>query len=163
MIKNFSDSSILLRNDMKSIFLAGPTSRKFPFEMSWRKEACKILEENGFDGIVYIPEYEVGDNPMEFDDQVEWERDGLMNSDVIVFYIPRKLPNMPGFTTNVEYGMYLARRPDNVILCIPPDSEKNRYLEWLYTKEKPKDIVHKDLETVLIEAIKRADEISKRR
>jgi hypothetical protein len=39
----------------KSIFLAGPTPRT-PGIISWRKEACEILEELGFNGIVYVPE-----------------------------------------------------------------------------------------------------------
>lgn len=163
MIRNFSDSDVLLRDDIPSIFLAGPTPRKLPFSASWRKEACEILEKNKFCGIVYVPEYEVGNNPIEFDNQVEWERDGLMHADVILFYIPRKLPDMPGFTTNIEYGMYLARRPENVMLCVPPGSEKNRYPKWLYGKEKPEDNIYEDLETALIEAINRANENFKRR
>ena len=72
-----------------------------------------------------------------------------MNADIILFYIPRKLPELPGFTTNVEFGMYLAKRPENVILCCPHNAEKNRYLEWLYIKEKPYGVIYRDLREVL--------------
>lgn len=54
MIINYSDQEII--KGKKSIFLAGPTPRKEDI-VSWRKEAIKILEENNFDGIVYVPEY----------------------------------------------------------------------------------------------------------
>lgn len=54
MVKNYSDQEVL--KGEKSIFLAGPTPRENN-DVSWRVEACKILEDNGFDGIVYIPEY----------------------------------------------------------------------------------------------------------
>ena len=84
---------------------------------------------------------------------IHWEREGLCNADIILFHIPRKLPKLPGFTTNIEFGLYLARRPDNIYLCCPPNSEKNRYIEWLYNKEIPNGIIYKDLEKVLKEIV----------
>ena len=90
-----------------------------------------------------------GNNPMEFLNQVEWERDGLMNADIILFYVPRKFPELPGLTTNVEFGMYLAKRPQNVKLCCPLDSEKNRYLEWLFLREVPNEVVYRTLREVI--------------
>ena len=151
MIINFSDEKINISNN--SIFLAGPTLRDSEFDLSWRKNACDYLESIGFSGIVYVPEFKNGKNPMDFLNQAGWEREGLMNAGVIVFYIPRKLPLLPGFTTNVEYGMYLAKRPEASILCCPLDSEKNRYLEWLYTVEKPNAVIYRTLEEILDEAV----------
>lgn len=153
MFLNFSDMPITIGKNTPSIFLAGPTLRNAPFDDSWRKSACTILEELGFDGIVYIPEFKEGENPFDFMNQVEWERDGLINADIILFHIPRKLPELPGFTTNVEFGMYLAKRPNNIILCSPKDAEKNRYLEWLYLKELPDEIVYRELRDALSEAV----------
>ena len=141
MIQNFSDQEIILDKSKPSIFLAGPTKRNSYYEESWRKDACNILSRFEFDGIVYIPEFSRGDNPFDFMNQVEWERQGLMNADVIVFFVPRKLPEMPGFTTNVEFGYYLAKRPGSVLLCCPNGYEKNRYLEWLYTRDNPDRMV----------------------
>lgn len=153
MYLNFSDMPIKIDKTKKSIFLAGPTLRNDSFNNSWRKVACEILDNLEFDGIVYIPEYSKSENPMDFMNQVEWERDGLCNADIILFHIPRKLPELPGFTTNIEFGLYLARRPDNIYLCCPPNSEKNRYIEWLYNKEIPNGIIYKDLEKVLKEIV----------
>lgn len=42
----------------KSIFLAGPTPRNKDEVESWRPDALKILEDKGFDGVVFIPEPE---------------------------------------------------------------------------------------------------------
>lgn len=158
MIRCFSDNPIILDSNKKSIFLAGPTLRNDTFENSWRKQACDILEKYKFDGIVYIPEFEKDTNPMNLLNQVEWEREGLINADVIAFYIPRKLPELPGFTTNVEFGMYLARRPDAVWLCSPQDAQKNRYLEWLYLKESLNDTIYSDLEIFLKEIVESLSE-----
>lgn len=148
MFLNFSNMPIQVNKKKPSIFLAGPTLRNSTFDKSWRKDAIKILEKLNFDGIVYIPEFSEK-NQMDYITQVDWEREGLMNADIILFYIPRKLPELPGFTTNVEFGMYLAKRPENVVLCCPLDAEKNRYLEWLYLEEKPNSIIFRSLEEVL--------------
>ena len=51
---NYSDEKIV--DSDKSIFLAGPTPRGENAK-SWRVDACKKLEELGFDGVVYVPEY----------------------------------------------------------------------------------------------------------
>ena len=78
-----------------------------------------------------------------------------MNADIIVFYIPRRFPELPGLTTNIEFGMYLSKRPDNVLLCCPVDSEKNSYLEWLYNVEKPDSCIFRTLYNILEESVKR--------
>ena len=54
MIINYSDQEVI--KEQKSIFLAGPTPRDVKI-LSWRIAAFKFLEENGFDGLVYVPEY----------------------------------------------------------------------------------------------------------
>ena len=151
MIINFSDEPIKISHN--SIFLAGPTLRDSEFAMSWRKNACDYLEEHNFSGVVYVPEFKNSNTPIDLMNQVEWERTGLINAGIIVFYIPRKLPLMPGFTTNVEFGMYLSKRPDETILCSPYDAEKNNYLEWLYEREKPGAKIYRTLEEVLSDAM----------
>lgn len=152
MTVNFSDKAFI--EDDNSIFLAGPTLRNSLFADSWRKEACEILEELKFNGTVYIPEFSNGNNPFDFINQASWERQGLQTAGVIIFYIPRKLPELPGFTTNVEFGMWLARKPEQTLLCCPEGSEKNRYLIWLYNEEKPDSKVFTDLHSVIREALK---------
>lgn len=63
----------------KSVFLAGPSSRPGQDIESWRNDAIKILDDIGFDGVVFSPEYrEMKSDPkahdnFDYDNQVEWE------------------------------------------------------------------------------------------
>ena len=59
-----------------------------------------------------------------------WERLALTEASVITFWIPRKLPDMPAFTTNVEFGYWLPT--GKVIYGRPNDAVKIKYLDWLY-------------------------------
>lgn len=74
---------------------------------SQRTTACKRLSELGFDGIVYVPEYSTWKPKANYIDQAMWEREALIESTVIMFWIPRSLPDMPTFTANVEFGYWL--------------------------------------------------------
>ena len=152
MTINYSDQKVI--NGEKSIFLAGPTPRSDKIK-SWRIEACKILEDNNFDGIVYVPEYS-NNTKFDFMDQVEWEREALLNASTIVFWVPRELRDMPAFTTNVEFGYYI--HTGKILYGRPDNSEKNKYLDWLYeidTNMKPIN----NLEELLKESINKANEI----
>ena len=86
---------------VKTIFLAGPTSRGKG--KPWRQNALAILESMGFDGHVFVPEPRNGAWEEDYTGQVEWEEEGLRRAECIVFWCPRDLAgNMPGFTTNDE-------------------------------------------------------------
>jgi len=135
----------------KSIFLAGPTPRSEGVK-SWRPNALEILSSLGFDGVVYVPEHKEKAKYF-YDDQVEWERAGLMNAQIIIFWVPREIETMPAFTTNVEFGYYLAKSPSKVVYGRPNDAPKNRYLDWLYGKETNKKPAS-SLDELLNEAIK---------
>jgi len=131
----FSDQELYL--DSNSVFLAGPTLRDNVFENSWRSEACRILEELGFTGTIYVPEFS---KPRHFSDadldaQVEWEWSCLGVAGIIVFWVPRELNLLPGFTTNVEFGRYITKKPEQVILGYPEEAKKMEYLKQLYIKE----------------------------
>jgi hypothetical protein len=135
----FSDQEFYY--DENSIFLAGPTLRDNVFANSWRSEACDILKNMGFNGTVYIPEFSI---PRHFDDsdldnQVEWEWDCLDTAGVIAFWVPRELELLPGFTTNVEFGRYITKKPNQVILGYPENAEKIEYLKRLYLNEIAKE------------------------
>jgi 8-oxo-dGTP pyrophosphatase MutT (NUDIX family) len=101
----------------KTIFLAGPTPRANPdgkIGLSWRPEAIRILQGLGYDGHVFVPE------PLDhskwvdgYEDQIEWEEEGLNRADCIVFWVPRDMTGskyygcpMPGLTTNDEWGTW---------------------------------------------------------
>ena len=59
-----------------------------------------------------------------------WERITLSEATTIVFWIPRHLPDMPAFTTNVEFGYWL--HTGKVVYGRPDNAEKIKYLDWLY-------------------------------
>ena len=134
MIVNYSDEKII--KGEKSIFLAGPTPRDKD-TISWRVDAVKILEKLGFDGIVYVPEYSTWKPKTDYVDQAMWEREGLSNATIIAFWIPRHLPDMPAFTTNVEFGYWL--HSGKVVYGRPNDAEKIKYLDWLYKLDYNKE------------------------
>ncbi len=117
-----------------SVFLAGPTPRDDGVA-SWRPAAIDALEQAWTGAVpltVLTPESRGGRRATEYDDQVGWEAAGLDAADAILFWIPRDLRTLPGFTTNVEFGLYA--RSGRVALGVPPDCpnpERNRYLIWV--------------------------------
>lgn len=153
MIINYSDKSVL--KGKKSIFLAGPTPRSIDVE-TWRKEAISILNELGFDGIVYVPELEVDNRTFNYENQVWWEREALYNASTIIFWIPRST-QLPAYTTNVEYGYWIAKNSDKCLYGRPDDSERNKYLDWLYHTETGRTPIN-NLEELLKNAVKLANE-----
>jgi len=133
----------------KSIFLAGPTPRSIDVQ-SWRPEALDLLSQLHFDGTVLIPERRDWATKFEYNEQVEWEWQGLENCHAIVFWIPRNLSTMPAFTTNVEFGSYV--RSGRAYYGRPDGSPKNDYLDWLYekvTKREPENNLENLLERVI--------------
>lgn len=123
----------------KSIFLAGPTPRNNKEQDSWRPDALKILEDKGYDGVVFVPEDRKGEFKLDYDDQVEWEEKYLNVADCIVFWVPRDLsldskdfPKMAAFTTNVEWGKW--EKSGKVVFGAPKKADKNTYLKYYAEK-----------------------------
>ncbi|MFJ8442278.1 nucleoside 2-deoxyribosyltransferase domain-containing protein [Kitasatospora griseola] len=118
-----------------SVFLAGPTPRLGSPVASWRPEAIAELDRQWRESealTVFSPESRGGIRAKHYDDQVGWETAAREASSVVLFWIPRDLDHMPGFTTNVEFGLDVVSRP--VVLGCPPDCpnpERNRYLIWV--------------------------------
>lgn len=133
------------------IFLAGPTPRKATVK-SWRPNAVEILEKLGFKGTVLVPERKDRNARLDYIDQVDWEHDSLTNAKVIVIWVPRCLETMPAFTTNVEFGYWLVKRPEAVLYGRPDSAPNTRYLDWLYTKEVSR-LAYNSLEALLQSAI----------
>ncbi len=123
----------------KSIFLAGPSLRPGQEKdmESWRKDALKILEDKGYDGVVFCPEnrgFAFQNKEFNYDDQVEWEEKYLNVADCIVFWVPRDLslddegnPKLPAYTTNIEWGAWCDT--GKVVFGAPEDAEKVTYLK----------------------------------
>lgn len=89
-----------------------------------------------------MPERSDWANKFAYEDQISWELNCLKNCDKILFWVPREMKTMPALTTNVEFGYWLAKRPNDICYGRPVWSEKNGYLDYLYFKETnktPKD------------------------
>ena len=155
MTINYSDQEVI--KNQKSIFLAGPTPRGNEIE-SWRNYACKVLEKLGFDGVVYVPEYSNWKPKTDYVDQAMWEREALTNATVVLFWVPRVLPDMAAFTTNVEFGYWL--HSGKVIYGRPEDASKIKYLDWLYKEDYGKE-PHFSLEELLGEAVNLSNQLYK--
>jgi 8-oxo-dGTP pyrophosphatase MutT (NUDIX family) len=125
----------------KSMFLAGPSPRD-PSHPNWRIEALDMLERQGYDGVVFIPLPRDGQWNHSYIDQVEWETTHLHMADKVLFWIPRdlnvcrdvakgesaeKAMNLPAFTTNVEFGLWVGS--GKAILGYPKGAQKVRYLQ----------------------------------
>lgn len=146
---NYSNEPVFIDEKLPSIFLAGPTPRSTSVK-SWRDEAVDILKKMGFYGIIYVPEQSFNDLDFDYTKQVLWERQAMEAADTIVFWIPRSL-ELPGFTTNVEFGFWIGKHPEKVVYGRPQYSEKNRYLDFLY-KEIIGDVPYETLEATLVGA-----------
>lgn len=134
----FDDMPVYNVPGVPSIFLAGPTARSNDYEKSWRKDAVSYLEKKGFRGIVFVPEHS---KPSQFDDteaawdaRTEWEWDCMEAADYIVFWVPRRMPDMPGLTTNLEFGMCIGDMDNKhrVILGYPEDADAMQWMDKKY-------------------------------
>ena len=118
-----------------SVFLAGPTPDKSEPAPSWRPEATRALAARWTGGqplAVLSPESRHGERADRYETQVDWETDARAAADAILFWIPRDLRTLPGFTTNVEFGLDVAT--GRAVLGCPPDCpnpERNRYLIYV--------------------------------
>jgi hypothetical protein len=126
------DESLTIR--WSSIFLAGPTPRDKGVS-SWRPDAIRMLREMGFYGHVFVPETADGGWLGDYAAQVRWEWSALGLASKTVFWVPRELQTMPGFTTNIEFGIMMAKYPDRVILGCPDDAPKTRYLKMMVEEQ----------------------------
>lgn len=115
----------------RSIFLAGPSPRQEQ-HYNWRPKALTYLKTSGFMGAVFVPLPRDGQWAPNYDKQIDWELEYLERASVIAFWMPRDLINLPGYTSNVEYGLFA--RSGKVVLGFPKTAVKMRYLEHLAGK-----------------------------
>lgn len=133
-----------------SIFLAGPTPRSSNVK-SWRIEALSILKYIGFDGSVFVPESDGGVFPsVKYTDQIDWEQNAIYDCTLPVFWIPRS-NDLPGFTTNVEFGMMIHRN-ETILYGRPNNTPHTRYLDYIYNQCGFVDPIYTDLISLLLRA-----------
>lgn len=116
--------------DDNGIFAAGPTPRSKEVE-SWRPEAINLFREHGYQGSLFIPETR-GDEPFDWERQVQWEESGLNKAKCIMFWVPRDLQILPGFTTNIEFGMHC--KSGKVVFGAPTEAVKVGYMRYYANK-----------------------------
>jgi hypothetical protein len=139
-----------------SIFLAGPTPRSNNPVPSWRPEALHRIRFLNFEGTVFVPEVEDGVWRELYDDQVNWEKEALYRSTVILFWVPRDIETMPAFTTNVEFGYWVAKDPSKIIYGRPNDAPKTKYLDWLLLSAVPESIIFDSLPIAIKSAVEKS-------
>jgi len=140
----------------KTVFLAGPTLRSgHPEDMhSWRNDAVEYFKELEFDGHLFIPEAKDGNYGDNYIDQVEWEEEALNMADLIIFWVPRDLEHLPGFTTNDEWGHWKSF--GKTLFGAPENAEKVRY--QIHYAEKNGIPVFVDLKDLCIHVVDRLGE-----
>ena len=125
------------RNLKNAIFLAGPCPRK-DYDNDWRNDMIVELKKVKFNGDVITPtnpKYDTKD-PDYYNKQCTWETRGMHVASTILFWIDRNSEN-PGFTTNIEFGIWSAKMPQSLVVGIPKGSKKCDYIKWVC---KTKDI-----------------------
>jgi hypothetical protein len=100
---------------------------------SWRPDALDFFSQFDFRGTVFVPEVEaemiqkeerLSTDLGDFDEAMwEWER--FETATVIMFWVPRDLKDMPGFTTNIEWGRWYTS--GKVVLGFPAGTPKIGY------------------------------------
>jgi len=135
----------------KCVFLVGPTPRD-PDTPSWRPNMISALSRNGYNGVIFTPEPRDGKWQHDYDTQVEWEKTHLTLADIIIAWVDRRLWKMPAFTTNVEFGTWIDS--GKIVYGRPNDSEKVRYLDWLY-KDRGYGEPHTTMQMLAEDVIKR--------
>lgn len=140
----YGDTIASQEEDLKeggSIFLAGPTVRGDAYGRteSWRKEALRLLTSFGYEGYVFVPEfnYEVKEKKPLTDEEIwTWEHAYLHFARVVMFWVPRRVPELLGLTTNIEFG--LLAHSGQVVFGAPPSAESVGYMRWICAANKIK-------------------------
>jgi hypothetical protein len=132
------------------LFLAGPIPRN-ENSKCWRDKAIKIIKKElkneiyksldfKLDVLTPVIDFKAVDEQTLYK-QVEWEKEAMNIAHNIVFWIPRKIPEMIGMSTQFELGYWYSKNYKKISVGIPSDADKVRYL-----KEFMNDIpIHDDL------------------
>lgn len=121
-----------------SVFLAGPSAHAGTGIESWRLAAVEEIRAQSTSPLtVLTPESRGGVRADRYEDQVRWENEARARATVVLYWIPRDVIALPGYTTNVEFG-FDTGRGRRVVLGAPdtcPNPERNRYLVYVAGQE----------------------------
>lgn len=120
-----------------SIFLGGLSTSE-PQVNSWRQAALKLLNDKGFDGIVYVPELRCKVAIRELEEQSRWERITIKDSSVVLMMVPPIEP-----ITSFDLGPYVQARK---LILVYPTLESTHF-------EKLKERVNVPIFNTLDEAV----------
>lgn len=120
-----------------SIFLAGPIERWTPENgpkyTRWRDAALGHLRRKytqyGTNIRILNPEWDWDTRPEDwnYELQVEWEVRAMRDATCILCYIERIMPDLPGFTTQVEVGEWITS--PKLIVGAPPFTPHTKYIQ----------------------------------
>ena len=149
------------QNVEKMLFLADSTIPQGRLRCSWRIQSIQLLEQLGYDSVVYIPEDREGcptTVPLDYAARVKWALGAMMRSDVIVFWLPEDPKCLPNIMMGVELGWLMES--GRIILGIPSETEEVRDLH-LYAQQFNIPYYTK-LSEALNEAVKRISDGARR-
>jgi nucleoside 2-deoxyribosyltransferase len=112
--------------DERLVYLAGPVPRDRA-QGSWHSEAIEACRAAGFDGVIAIPRLPEG-TPDDPDGQIAWEHAAMSRADALLFWVARVLWDLPGLTTNLEWGIW--HDSGKAVLGAPADAPRMRYLRF---------------------------------
>ncbi|GAA3358754.1 nucleoside 2-deoxyribosyltransferase domain-containing protein [Saccharopolyspora gregorii] len=109
-----------------AIYLCGPTPVDSAIP-SWRPAAVRELRARWRGAgrlVVFVPE-PVRAYPA-YADQVAWENAMMRRSDVVLFFVPRRMPALPGLVSNIKWGAW--HDSGRAVLGAPADADRMEYL-----------------------------------
>jgi len=120
----------------KTVFLAGCTVRGHQTHLkSWRPDAINYFKECAFDGNIIIPEFSIPTVSDKYRyDLPPWEFEGLRNSNVIMFWIPRTR-ELVGLTSNFELGYWIAKDRNKIVYGRPDDAYRINYSDIMWVED----------------------------
>ncbi|MFY1675666.1 MULTISPECIES: nucleoside 2-deoxyribosyltransferase domain-containing protein [unclassified Streptomyces] len=111
-----------------AVYLCGPTPTD-PATSSWRPDAVAALRSSWTGAgrlVVFLPEPPADGAYPAYSEQVAWEEDAMRRADVVLFWIPRHLPRLPGLVSNVKWGSWCDS--GRAVLGTPPEAHRMEYL-----------------------------------
>jgi nucleoside 2-deoxyribosyltransferase len=108
------------------VYLAGPVPRESA-EPTWHDKAITECRKAGFEGTIAVPRLRAGtsDDP---NSQIAWEHTAMSRADALLFWVPRVLWDLPGLTTNLEWGVW--HDSGKAVLGAPAGTPRMRYLHF---------------------------------